>query len=165
MAVNLTQRFSLFILEKKGSRHLSTLVAYTSTRSQCYAPISNSLWAHIKPVVYNVMQNSEHKIETLHILSEGPVTPYRNRANCFLLSSIPYTWGLKCLIWNYSERAHGKGAPDGVGRAVTQMADNYVLGGKDIQTPKNILYEFLINREVEKIQFEWIDGTDIQVFD
>ncbi|KAJ4943776.1 hypothetical protein JOQ06_006271, partial [Pogonophryne albipinna] len=71
-------------------------------------------------------------------------------------NSVPYTWGLKQITWNYSERAHGKGAPDGVGGAVKRMADNHVHGGKDLQNPKD-LYEFLINREVENIRFKWID--------
>ncbi|KAI4830172.1 hypothetical protein KUCAC02_001822, partial [Chaenocephalus aceratus] len=71
-------------------------------------------------------------------------------------SSVPYTWGLKQITWNYSERAHGKGAPDGVGGAVKRMADNHVHGGKALQNPKD-LYEFLINREVENIRFKWID--------
>ncbi|KAJ4942266.1 hypothetical protein JOQ06_012132 [Pogonophryne albipinna] len=120
-------------------------------------------WAHIKPVMQEMMQNSVQKIDTLHVLSDGPVTQYRNRANCFLLSSVPYTWGLKQITWNYSERAHGKGAPDGVGGAVKRMADNHVHGGKDLQNPKD-LYEFLINREVENIRFKWIDESDINVF-
>ena len=94
-----------------------------------------------------MMQNSAHKIDTLHVLSVDPVTQYRNKANCYLLSSVPYTWGLKHITWNYSERAHGKGAPDGVGGAVKWMADNHVHGVKDLQSPKD-LYEFLINREL-----------------
>ena len=102
------------------------------------------------------MQNSAHKIDTLHVLSDGLVTQYRNKANCYLLSSVLYTWGLKRITWNYSERARGKGAPDGVGGAVKQMADNHVHGGKDLQSLKD-LYEFLINREVKNIQFKWID--------
>lgn len=149
---------------------IHTVVAYTSTGSQCYATISDSVshneravWAHIKPVVHEMMQNSSHKIDTLHVLSDGPVTQYRNKANCYLLSSVPYTWGLKHITWNYSERAHGKGAPDGVGGAVKRMADNHVHGGKDLQSPKD-LYEFLINREVENIRFKWIDETDIEIF-
>ncbi|KAI4804558.1 hypothetical protein KUCAC02_026183 [Chaenocephalus aceratus] len=62
-----------------------------------------------------------------------------------------------------SKRAHGKGAPDGVGGAVKRMADNHVHGGKDLQNPKD-LYAFLINREVENIRFKWIDESDINVF-
>ncbi|KAI9546584.1 hypothetical protein NQZ68_025746, partial [Dissostichus eleginoides] len=60
-------------------------------------------------------------------------------------------------------RAHGKGAPDGVGGAVKRMADNHVYGGKDLQNPKD-LYEFLINREVENIRIKWIDESDINIY-
>lgn len=110
------------------------------------------------------MENSGHKIDTLHVLSDGPVTQYRNRANCYLLSSVPYTWGLKQITWNYSERAHGKGAPDGVGGAVKRMADNHVHGGQDLKSPKDV-YEFLVQKEVTNIRFKWIEEADIQVFD
>ena len=146
-------------------------MAYTSTGSQSYATISDSVkhneravWVHLKPVVQEIMSNSDHKIDTLHVLSDGPVTQYRYKANCYLLSSVPYTWGLKQITWNYSERAHGKGALNGVGGAVKRMADNHVHGGQDTQSPKD-LYEFLARKEVPNIKFKWIDEADIQVFD
>lgn len=97
-------------------------------------------------------------------MSDGPVTQYRNKANCYLLSSVPYTWRLKQITWNYSERAYGKGAPDGVGGSVKHIADNHVHGGQHIQSPKD-LYEFLARKEVPNIKFKWIDEADIQVFD
>ncbi|XP_010783826.1 uncharacterized protein isoform X2 [Notothenia coriiceps] len=148
---------------------IHTVVACTG--SQSYATISDSVshseravWAHLKPVAQDIMEKSGHKIDTMHVLSDGPVTQYRNKANCYLLSSVPYTWGLNRVTWNYSERAHGKGAPDGVGGAVKRMADNHVHGGQDIQSPKD-LYDFLIQKEVPNIQFKWINEADIQVFD
>ena len=51
---------------------IHTAVAYTSTGSQSYATFSDSLshneravWAHLKPVVQDVMENSGHKIDTV----------------------------------------------------------------------------------------------------
>ncbi|XP_044221512.1 uncharacterized protein LOC122992036 [Thunnus albacares] len=67
-------------------------------------------------------------------------------------------------MWNYSERPHGKGAPDGVGGAVKRMADNHIHGGQDLKSPKDV-YEFLVQKEVTNIRFKWIDEADIQVFD
>lgn len=131
-----------------GNRQQATLhteVAYGSGGSQSYATISQSLrhderavWAHIKPVIEAFKVKSGHEIDTLHILSDGPATQYRNRANCFLLSRIPYSLGFKMVTWNFSERSHGKGAPDGVGGALKRIADKYVLGGRDLQTPKDL---------------------------
>lgn len=131
-----------------GNRQQATLhtaVAYSASGSQCYATISKSLrhderavWRHIKPVVEDFRKQSVHAIDTIHILSDGPANQYRNRANCYLMSSIPYTWGFKRLTWNYSERGHGKGAPDGVGGTLKRKADMHVLGGRDLQSPKDV---------------------------
>lgn len=88
-----------------GNRQQATLhtgVAYSVNGSQCYATISKSLrhderavWAHIKPVIDDFQKINDNAIDTLHFLSDGPATQYRNRANCFLMSSILYTWEFK----------------------------------------------------------------------
>ena len=68
--------------------------------------------------------------------NNGPVTQYRNKNNFYLLSTIPFLSGFKQVTWNFSEKSHGKGAPDGVGGAVKRMADSSVNMGVDIQTPE-----------------------------
>ena len=64
------------------------------------------------------------------------------------MSTVPFTWGFQCLTWNYSERGHGKGAPDGVGACVKRMADQAVQRGAD--------FDFLSSKEEMKIQIKWI---------
>ncbi|KAJ8412208.1 hypothetical protein AAFF_G00144750 [Aldrovandia affinis] len=99
----------------------------------------------------------------MHVLSDGPATQYRNRANCFLMSSIPYTWGFKRVTWNFSERSHGKGAPDGVGGVLKHKADMHVLGGSDLKTPMD-LYNYL-QKSSENVTVKWIEEEDISAMD
>ncbi|CAL8310703.1 unnamed protein product [Boreogadus saida] len=79
------------------------------------------------------------------------------------MSTVPFTWGFQCLTWNYSERGHGKGAPDGVGACVKRMADQAVQRGAALQTAE-ALFDFLSSKEM-KIQIKWIEEKDIEKFD
>lgn len=156
-----------------GNRQQATIhtgVAYSVSGSQCYATISESLrhderavWAHIKPVIEDFRKSQDHVIDTLHVLSDGPATQYRNRANCFLMSSIPFTWGFKQLTWNFSERSHGKGAPDGVGGVLKRKADMHVRGGNDVQTPMD-LYDYL-QKSSDNVTVKWVTEEDISAMD
>ena len=126
-----------------GSRKQATIhtaVLYTVDATKSYATLSDSLrhderavWAHLEPILKELRTNSP-QITTLHIISDGPVTQYRNKANFYLLSTLPFIYGFKNTTWNYSERAHGKGAPDGIGGAVKREADLYVQRGGELQT-------------------------------
>ena len=156
-----------------GNRQQATLhtgMAYGTGGSLSYATVSQSLrhderavWAHIKPVLEDFKAKSDHDIDTLHILSDGPATQYRNCTNCFLLSTVPYTLGFTKITWNFSERSHGKGAPDGVSGALKCCADKYVHGGGDLQTPKDLFNHLQdntekVNRWVEDYKIVRIDG-------
>ena len=79
------------------------------------------------------------------------------------MSSIPYTWGFKRVTWNFSERSHGKGAPDGVGGVLKRKADMYVLGGNDLQTPRD-LFEYL-HKSSENVTVMWIEEEKISNMD
>lgn len=57
-----------------------------------------TVWAHIKPIMEHFEAQSDQEIET---------TQYQNRASCLLLSTSPFTLGLKKMTWNFSERSHG----------------------------------------------------------
>lgn len=156
-----------------GSRKQATVhtcVAYTTASTQSYATISASLrhderavWAHLEPVLKDIMQNCDPSPTTLHVLSDGPVTQYRNKKNFYLLSTIPFLSGFKQVTWNFSEKSHGKGAPDGVGWAVKGIADSAVQRGADLQTPEDV-YSFLTERNSE-IRFFWVSDEDIKRFD
>lgn len=122
-------------------------MVYTAEGSQAYATISDPLrhdeqavWAHLKPVLDEVQFNP--RINTVHFMSDGPLTQYRNRKNFYLMCTLPFLRGIKEITWNFSEKAHGKGAPDGVGGSMKRIADAFVLQGGDIQQPEE-LFSFL----------------------
>ena len=146
-----------------GSRKQATIhtsVVYTSDGSQSYATISDSLchhervvWAHIEPILKK-LKEQKPTLTSIHFMSDGPVTQYRNKCNFYLLTTLPFIWGFKEVTWNFSERTHGKGAPDEVGGAVKRMADQRVKMGVDIQTPKE-LYETL-QTSASSIKYFWV---------
>lgn len=47
-----------------------------------------------------------------------------------------YFQSLRLLVWNYSEKGHGKGAPDGVGGVLKRTADQIEREGMTFQTFK-----------------------------
>jgi len=77
-------------------------------------------------------------LDTLHVMSDGPVTQYRGRGNLHLLSNVPYDLGYKFVFWNFSEASHGKGAADGVGAAVKRLCDNLALSGLDLTNASSV---------------------------
>lgn len=155
-----------------GNRRQATIhtsVAYTNKSHQSYVTISNSLrhderaiWAHLKPVLQN-MREQNPSITTLHCMSDGPVTQYRNRKNFYLLSTVPFLFGFKKVTWNFSEKSHGKGAPDGVGGAAKRCADDFVRKGGDIQDPKDLFN--VLQDKASSIKYFWIDETEVSRYD
>lgn len=67
--------------------------------------------------------------------------------------------GFNEVTWNFSEKAHGKGAPDGVGGAVKRTADDKVKMGADIQSPKDLL--LALQSTSSKIKYFWVSEEDI----
>lgn len=96
-------------------------------------------------------------------MSDGPVTQYRNKKNFYLLSTIPFLSGFRQVTWNFSEKSHGKGAPDGVGGAVKRTADCAVQMGEDVQTPEDF-YNLLTERKSD-VKLFWVTMEDIKRFD
>lgn len=127
-----------------GSRQQATIhtaVLYTVHGNKSYATLSDSLrhderavWAHLEPILKE-LRATHPEITTLHVISHGPVTRCRNKANFYLLSTVPFLSGFKYVTWSYSERSHGKGAPDGIDGAVKRDAD---LHGGKLQTPEDV---------------------------
>ena len=72
---------------------------------------------------------------------------------------MPFLRGIKEITWNFSEKAHGKGAPDGIGGSVKRGADAFVLQGSDIQQPQD-LFSFL-EKSNSNVKFYWVSEDDI----
>ncbi|CAK6967191.1 hypothetical protein KUCAC02_022844 [Scomber scombrus] len=80
-----------------------------------------------------------------------------------LLSTIPFLSGFRQVTWNFSEKSHGKGAPDGVCGAVKRTADSAVQRGEDVQTPEDF-YNLLTEKKSD-VKFFWVTEEDIRRFD
>ncbi|XP_047522360.1 uncharacterized protein LOC125061169 [Pieris napi] len=89
--------------------------------------------AHLKPILQRIKEISPNLTE-LHILSDGPTTQYRNKSMFFLIVNFisQDLNDVNNIIWHYSEKGHGKGAPDGVGGCIKRLCDNSVAMGKDV---------------------------------
>lgn len=122
------------------------------------------MWAHLEPVIRDVLDSQTPRPTTLHMMSDGPVTQSKQK-NFYLLSTIPFLSGFTRVTWNFSERSHGKGAPDGVGGALKRIADTAVNRGADIQTPEDF-YSFLTERSASsEMKLFWASEEDISRFD
>ena len=128
---------------------LHTGVAYiagqTVPESFCGISDNNShnpsaIWSHLNPVL-QYFKRKFPELDILHFLSDGPVTQYRGRQNLHLMANVPFLLGFKEVYWNFSESGHGKGAPDGIGASVKQLADRVVLGGATIDNGQDMFNE------------------------
>lgn len=87
---------------------------------------------HLQALSVKIKQLSPN-LQHLHILSDGPSTQYRNKSMFNLIATyISKEFGVKTITWHYSERGHGKGAPDGVGGCIKRICDSHVARGNDV---------------------------------
>ena len=125
---------------------LHTCVAYSGSfrqpRSVCtisdntdHGPVA--IWNHLTPVLSD-FKSEFPDLDSLHVMSDGPVTQYRGRSNLHLLANVPYDLGFREICWNFSEASHGKGVADGVGAAVKRLCDNMVLSGLDLTNASSV---------------------------
>ncbi|CAH0404767.1 unnamed protein product [Chilo suppressalis] len=87
---------------------------------------------HLISIIKRIKELSPN-LQTLHILSDGPLTQYRNKSMFFLIATLmSKEFSISSIIWHYSERGHGKGAPDGVGGCIKRICDSHVAKGNDV---------------------------------
>ncbi|CAH0727844.1 unnamed protein product, partial [Brenthis ino] len=61
-----------------------------------------------------------------------PSAQYRNRKMFYVMAKLHWDYkSLQRVVWNYSEKGHGKGAPDSVGEVLKIAADRIVAVGND----------------------------------
>ncbi|XP_038153357.1 uncharacterized protein LOC119791359 [Cyprinodon tularosa] len=118
---------------------------YTGGQAESFATVSASLqhdavatWAHLQPVLGYITSNYP-LAKNIHFLSDGPTSQYRNKVAFYLASTVPFMKGFKTVTWNFTEASHGKGAPDGVGGALKNLADRVVAYGTDIPNASALL--------------------------
>ena len=114
--------------------------------TQCYCTLSSdtrhnppAIWAHLFPVLEDLKANG---ILTIHFVSDGPTTQYKNKSSFRMLCTKPISMGFQKVTWNFLEASHGKGPADGIGAAVKSTADRLVAHGKDILNIK-MLFDVL----------------------
>ena len=148
--------------------YLHTGVYYTTEGTKSFCSISDctrhypaGIWAHLQPVLRDI-QASDANITTVHFVSDGPTTQYRNKSNFYLASVIPRKLGNERVTWNFLEASHGKGAADGIGGAVKRQADRFVAEGNDIPDAAS-MYRVLLQRT--KVQLYLIEEEEFIAFD
>lgn len=111
---------------------------FSGRQAESFAAASGSLkhdavatWAHLDPVLDHI-RASRPLAKNIHFLSDGPTSQYRNKTAFYLASTVPFMKGFETATWNFTEASHGKGAPDGVGGALKNLADRLVAYGTDI---------------------------------
>lgn len=128
----------------KGQLSLHTCVYYSqqsqsSIKTTCICTVSQDLrhdpvliCAHLKPVLEQIKLLTPD-LKDLHILSDGPTTQYRNKTMFqMIVNYLGTVSGAETITWHFSERGHGKGAPDGVGGCLKRTCDKAVANGRDI---------------------------------
>ncbi|XP_014677784.1 PREDICTED: uncharacterized protein LOC106817620 isoform X2 [Priapulus caudatus] len=123
---------------------LHTGMLYMQKESRGFASISScrrhdaaAIWAHLKPLFDDVAQHHP-EIDTAYFISDGPTTQYRCKTNFFLMSTLPYEWGIKCVNWSLLEAGHGKGAADGIGGVLKRTADRVVVAGANLTDAESV---------------------------
>lgn len=94
-----------------------------------------AIWAHLYSV-FNMVRDGYQVINCLHVLSDNPVTQYKQEGNFYLLLKEPFKEGFKQISWNFFEASHGNWAPDGVWDTLKRSADKIVYHGGDIPNVK-----------------------------
>lgn len=127
--------------------------------SLAYGP--SAIWCHLKPI----LDALPDKVQTVHFLSDGSATQYKNKTMFYILATklklmFPK---LKKYTWNYLESGHGKGAADGVGAVCKRTADRYVGQGHDI-ADFNTLFD-VIKENCPNITIFKIFERDIKEFE
>lgn len=72
-------------------------------------------------------------LKNVHFLSYGTSQQYRNKTMFYLVATFfQQELQPETTCWHYTEKGHGKGAPDGIGGCVKRTADSLVSQGKDL---------------------------------
>lgn len=121
---------------------LHTGVKYLSGgRVESFASLSECL-KHDAVATTKSIREEHPEAKHIHLISDGPTSPYRNKTSFYLASTVPFMRGFEYVTWNFTEASHGKGAPDGVGGALKNLADRIVAYGTNIPDA-NTLHEQL----------------------
>ncbi|VEN62562.1 unnamed protein product, partial [Callosobruchus maculatus] len=118
---------SVFYYLSPSSKRIETLCLCTLSENLRHDP--GAICVHIEPIIGTIRQMVP-KLKTIHFLSDGPSTQYRNKVMFQLIVKyLAKQFDVETVIWHFSEAGHGKGAPDGVGGCLKRAADAAVAKG------------------------------------
>ena len=151
----------------QSTLHTGVIYMNNSTTSTCTISNSNrhdpsSIWCFLHPVL-KYIRNACPAINTIHFVSDGPSTQYRNKKNIYLLSTVPFTMGLSSVTWNFWEAGHGRGAPDGIGAVLKRTADTLVAQGTDLPDPRTLFDVMSLQNLAVKLFY--VDESQISLYD
>lgn len=144
------------------SSKIEQCIAFCSVSSSLRHDPS-AIWAHLQPVL-KIIKEDLPSVDTIHFQSDGPTPQYRNKCNFFLLTHFASTFDFKEVTWNFSAAGHGKGAADGIGGAIKNVADRAVACGIVIPNSRELL-KVLREKEELKVNVFEITEEDIKEID
>jgi len=97
-----------------------------------------AIWAHMDRVLKHITQSNNYK--TIHFISDGPTTQYRNKTNIFLWNSRITKYGVKFSTWNTLRHDMGNGRRVVfVGRSKRAADQQVLLKKRDITCAKDFV--------------------------
>lgn len=145
---------------------LHTVMVYTKNEKTSMCTFSENLrhdpfaiCAHLGPVA-EFVKTLIPNLCTVHFLSDGPATQYKNKTMFFLIAAyLSKIFTCDAIRWHYSESGHGKGAPDGIGGCLKRIADNLVAQGKDLNNFDSLIRQ--LQENCKGIACYTISGSEI----
>lgn len=111
--------------------------------------------------LFQYIQQTFPKIDTIHVQSDGPSSQYRNRFNFFYITKVQDIFPeLNFLTWNFSIAGHGKGAADGIRAVVKRSADMAVNTGNNVTNVSNFVYN--VQPLLNKVKLVQVEATYIE---
>ena len=121
-----------------------------------------AIWSYLSPV-FEYIQHNHSEVNTVHFVSDGPTTQYRQKKNFYLFCTQLYKEGFAGGgSWNFSEAGHSKGAADGVGGVLKRTADDIISRGQDLLDAAT-LFHALVNTGMSVKLFLVLD-SDVNEF-
>lgn len=136
----------------------------TMSDSKRHDPVA--ICAHLKPVFAEIKKVAPN-LRKVDFLSDGPSMQYRNKKMFYLAATlVAKELQVDSLHWHYSEKGHGKGAPDGIGGCIKRLADTIVSHVRDIQNIDALvsaLKESSSTIDIHRVNSEDIEELDKQL--
>lgn len=122
-----------FLASYYYEQHISILSGYVWQKNHCFSfecvsddtnHMAEATWTALKPVL-NILQNNSSKITKLILISDSPVSQFRNKTIFYLLKNHAMS-NQMTVKWIYLESGHGKGIADAIGATVKRLMDQAV---------------------------------------